>query len=310
MTAREACAIETNPAEVVLGDDQVQQLVRLASRFTARPLEFTPAEIDELARAAGSEEAFLEVAGVIAGFSFITRMADGLGVDPEIPTWVRRPRAMRRLTSRLMALGLRGAMDLRPRRYPGEQAEQDLRLLGEFHQQLGLGPLPGFFLRLRKTPHLLWSEREFFEAITEVHGARPGRFMAAGRIVLEEVSRSNLLSRIDDWLDRNGSEPPERLLAAAKAKDDGSGSLESEMLRFARDMTLRASSPTRERVASLTRERVEKLRSYGLTDEEILDWAFAIALWNAIGCTERLLEGEPDRSRAPGACSLPRTSHA
>jgi alkylhydroperoxidase family enzyme len=285
MTARESRAIERNPSGALLDDDHVQVLVRLASRMSAHPLEATPGDIAELAGAAGSEEAFLEVVGVIAGFNFITRMADALGVDPEIPAWVRRSRAMRRFALGLMTLGLRGAVDLRPRHYPRERDEQELRRLGELHHQLGLGPLPDFFYRLRETPHLLRSEREFFEAITEVHGARPCRFVAAGCVVLEEVSRSTLRDRIDDWLRRSDSGPPARLLGVARGEDDGRDRLESETLRFARDMTLRPSG--------LTRQRVEGLRSCGLSDEEILDSAFAIALWNALGRTERLLERKP-----------------
>jgi alkylhydroperoxidase family enzyme len=289
MTNCEARAIEANPSKVVLHDRQVQRLAQIASHVTTCPLQITPGEIDELAQVSGSEAALLEAVGVIAGFNFITRMADALGVDSEIPTWVQQSPPMRNVALRLMALGLRGVMDLRPRDYPGEQAEEDLGLLEKLHQGLGLGALPGFFVRMKTTPHLLRSEREFFEAITEVHGASPERFMAAGRIVLEEVSHSTFLSRIDEWLRSSTSGPTEPLLGAAKAKNDGADRLKSEMRRFAQDMTREASS--------LTQERVETLRSCGLSDEEILDWTFAIALWNALGRTERLLEREPNLNK-------------
>src|SRR5436309_2838430 len=139
MTTRQARAIEQNPSRSLVGDDQIEVLVRLASDLTAHPLDMTPGEIVTLARVAGSEGAFLEVAGVIAGFNFITRMADSMGVDPEIPAWVRRSRTMRRLALKLMTFGVRTAVDLRPRRYPDDQVERELRLLGESHQHLGLG---------------------------------------------------------------------------------------------------------------------------------------------------------------------------
>jgi alkylhydroperoxidase family enzyme len=293
----EAREIAANPSGVVLGDKQVQQLVRLASDFVARPLEFTAAEIGELARTAGSEEAYLEVTGVIAGFSFITRMADALGVDPQIPTWLTHYQPMRGVVSQVSALVVRCAVDLEPRCYPKEGANDNLRLLDEYHQRLGLGPLPSFFARLTSTPHLLWSEREFFEAIIEVYGADHGRFMAAGQIVLEKVSCSTLRSRIDDWFHRSGLGSPENVLGQAKY---------AEMVGFAEEMTNRACSLPSARVGksrrsapaqpsttgSPTSEGVNKLRSCGLTDKEILDWAFAIALWHAIGRTERLLESK------------------
>jgi alkylhydroperoxidase family enzyme len=282
MTNRDARAIAANPSKAVLRDGQVQRLAQIASHVTARPLQITPGEISELARVTGSEPALLEAVGVIAGFNFITRMADALGVDSEIPTWVQQSPSMRNVASRLMALGLRGVVDLRPRDYPAEQADRDLALLEKLHQGLGLGALPGFFVRISTAPHLLRSEREFFEAITEVHGSSPRGFMVAGRIVLEDVSRSTLLSRVDHWLHRHSAGPPERILLASIAARDESDCVVPEMLDFAKTMTLDPSS--------LARERVEGLRSRGLSDEEILDWAFAVALWNAIGRTERLLE--------------------
>jgi alkylhydroperoxidase family enzyme len=291
MSNREARAIAAKPSEVVLGDHQIQRLAQLASRVTACPLQITSAENGELAEVAGSELAFLEVVGVIAAFNFITRMADALGVDPEIWTWVQQTPPMRNVVSRVMALGLRGimglrgAVDLQPRNYSGEEVDQDLALLEKLYHGLGLGPLPDFFRRLRTVPHLLRSEREFFEAIAEVHGANPGRFIAAGRIVLEEVSHSTLRSLIDAWLHPSGDGLPDRLLDTAIANGATSKDLVPEMKGFAKDMTLNPSS--------ITRERVQKLRSCGLTDELILDWAFAVALWNAIGRTERLLECEP-----------------
>ncbi len=276
MPARAARSLERGVAAADLGDD-VRALVALAVRVTRQPDQVTPAEVAATVRAARSPADYLDAVGVIIGFNFITRVANALGVEPELGPWIRRVRAVRDLALRLGAVVLRGLVDLRPRTPAHRPAAANLLSLEGFFTDLGLGPLPEPIRCLREAPHLLETQRELFDAL--VSGRERERFLAVGLMVADELGLPALRERV------------------ARARDAAGGSGPAAVIpRFARQVTSRA--------YAVTRKRVDELRAAGLGDADILDLVSGIALWNAFVRLEILLAGFPNLGSA-GRCASP-----
>ena len=66
-------------------------LGELAAKLTHRQREMSPADLDGLRAHGLDDRAIHDAVQVIAYFNYITRIADGLGVEPEgfIPPWGR-----------------------------------------------------------------------------------------------------------------------------------------------------------------------------------------------------------------------------
>jgi alkylhydroperoxidase family enzyme len=290
MPAGTARQLEKGPTGAAL-DDDLGALVALAVQVTERPGEVTPADVAAAAAAARSPAEYLDAVGVIVGFNFVTRVANALGVEPEISPWLLRTERPRHLVLRLWSLLLRGLVDLRHRRTtwwtPGENLAALERLFGD----AGLRPLPGYFRQLAAAPQLLEAQRELLEALLKRgNPAGPvrmdvGRFLAVGLVALEAMHAGPVLRQVAEWVGQHGRQPPEQVLARAAAAEDAPASPEAVVLRFARDVT-RCSY-------RITRERVDELRAWGLADEDVLDLVCATALWNAGGRLEVLLAGLP-----------------
>jgi uncharacterized peroxidase-related enzyme len=64
-------------------------LCAYAEKLTLRQQEMQPSDLDRLRAAGFDDRAILDATQVIAYFNYITRIADGLGVDLEtfIPPW-------------------------------------------------------------------------------------------------------------------------------------------------------------------------------------------------------------------------------
>lgn len=59
-------------------------LLRYAEKLTRTPSAMGADDVEELRAAGWSDRAVLDAAQVIAYFNYVNRLADGLGVDPEL----------------------------------------------------------------------------------------------------------------------------------------------------------------------------------------------------------------------------------
>src|SRR5262249_25487859 len=89
MPARTTRQLEKEPTSAPLPND-LRVLVALTVQVTQRPWDVTPADVAAALQAAGGLADYLDAVGVMIGFNFITRVANALGVEPEISPWIRR----------------------------------------------------------------------------------------------------------------------------------------------------------------------------------------------------------------------------
>src|SRR6185503_6361671 len=100
--------------------------VALAVKVTARPEAVTPEDVRAAFSAALSPRQYFDAVGAMIAFNFITRVANALGVEPEIPGWMRRIEPLRRLALRAMALIVRLFVDLGRKRVHGPTPSEHL----------------------------------------------------------------------------------------------------------------------------------------------------------------------------------------
>src|SRR5690606_25197236 len=111
MSARLTRIFENNPLTAPVPPD-LQAFVSLAVKVTARPYEVRREEVLSAYSAARSPREYFDAVGVMFAFNFITRVVNSLGVEPEIPGWIRRFEPLRQLGLRAMALFFRLFVDL------------------------------------------------------------------------------------------------------------------------------------------------------------------------------------------------------
>ncbi len=75
-----AVAHDWRSAPLALAD---QALCAFATKLTLHPQELSPADLDALRERGLDDRAIHDAVQVIAYFNYITRIADGLGVEPE-----------------------------------------------------------------------------------------------------------------------------------------------------------------------------------------------------------------------------------
>jgi alkylhydroperoxidase family enzyme len=206
-------------------------------------------------------------------FNFITRVANALGVEPEIPGWMRRFEPLRQLGLRAMGLFFRWFVDLRRKPVHGPTPSEHLAALRAVFTDLRLGGLPAWMERLSFAPPLLAALSEFLgalvrrDAATGTIGIDPNQFVAIGRTVLRSIPNAETLTKLaDNW------QPAPRAEA-----DAGRTAL---ITRLANDVALRS--------YVLTRDRIDELRAAGLDDGEVLDAVVTAALWSAAARVEVL----------------------
>jgi alkylhydroperoxidase family enzyme len=290
MPTRTAHALAKRPTTARLEHD-LRALVTLAARVTDRPTEITAAHVTTAAGAAQSQGEYLDAVAVMIGFNFITRVASALGVEPELPPWIRRIESARHFALTCGALLLRWLVDLRPRQLPVRPAAENLRVLGQLFAGVGLDSLPECFHHLKTVPYLLETLRDLLEALLRPDGEEAGiqldrdQFMTSGLVVLHEVGAWQFREQVAGWFRRRDLAWPDRILEMAEGTASNPGSQESVIPRFARDVTRWS--------YRVTPERIDELRSHNLGDEDILDLVSGIALWNAFGRLEILLAGLP-----------------
>ncbi len=296
MSARLTRIFENDPLAAPL-DPDLRAFVALAVKVTARPQEVTPEDVKAAFSAAQSPRQYLDAAGVMIAFNFITRVANALGVEPEIPAWMRRIEPLRQLGLRAMALFFRLFVDLNQKEVQGPTPSEHLAALRTLFIDLQMGDLPGWVERLSFAPPLLAALRELLEALvrrdaaTGSIGLDANRFRTIGRTVLRSIPNAETLTILaDNWQLAPGSEADSKRTAL--------------ITRFANDVALRS--------YTLTRERIDELRAANLDDAEILDVTVTAALWSAAarlevltGCLPALdPEAEYAKQEAISPCPL------
>ncbi|HLW64120.1 MAG TPA: hypothetical protein VKS79_02295 [Gemmataceae bacterium] len=272
MSARHARIFESNPLAAPVAPD-LQAFVALAVKITARPEEVTPEDVRAAFSAAQSPRQYFDAVGVMIAFNFITRAANALGVEPEIPGWMRRIEPLRRLGLRAMALFFRLFVNLDGKRVHGPTPAEHLTALRTLFIDLELGDLPAWVERLSFAPPLLAALREFLEALvrrdaaTGSIGLDLNQFMAIGRTVLQPIPNAKTLNILAyNWQPAKRAEADEKRTAL--------------ITRFANDVALRS--------YTLTRDRIDELRAASFDDAEVLDIVVTTALWGAAARLEVL----------------------
>ena len=263
---------ESNPLATSLAPD-LQAFVALAVKVTARPVEVTPEDVRAAFSAALSPRQYFDAAGVMIAFNFSTRVANALGVEPEIPGWMRRIESLRQLELRAIAIYRRLFVNLGRKKLQGPTPSEHIAALRTLFIDLRLGDLPAWIERLSFAPPLLAALRELLEALvrrntaTGAIGLDANLFTAIGRTVLQSIPNAETLTRI-----ANNWQPAP--LAEADAKRT------ALITRFASDVALRS--------YTLTRDRIDELRAANLGDADVLDVVVATALWSAAARLEVL----------------------
>ena len=277
MSARLTRIFESNPLAAPVAPD-LQAFVKLAVKVTAHPQEVTPQDVRAAFSAALSPRQYFDAVGVMIAFNLITRVANALGVEPEIPGWMRRIEPLRRLGIRAMALFFRLFVDLGRKEAHGPTPAEHLAALRTLFIDLRLGDLPAWVERLSFAPPLLAALREFLESLvrrdmaTGTIGLDANQFMAIGRTVLQSIPNAETLTTLaDNW------QPASRAGADAERT--------ALITRFANDVALRS--------YTLTRDRIDELRAANLDDAEVLDVVVTAALWSAAARLEVLISCLP-----------------
>jgi alkylhydroperoxidase family enzyme len=272
MSARLTRVFESNPLAATVAPD-LQAFVALAVKVTVRPHEVTPADVAAALSAARSPRQYFDAVGVMVAFNFITRVANALGVEPEIPGWMRRIEPLRQFGLRAMALFFRLFVDLGPRRVPGPTPGEHLAALRTLFADLRLGELPAWVERLSFAPPVLAAIREFLEALvrkdpqTGTIGIDQNQFMAIGRTVLRSIPNAETLALlVHNW--------------QPAADIEVNGQRTALITRFADDIVWRSHT--------LTQERIAELRAANLDDAEVLDVVVTATLWSAAARLEVL----------------------
>lgn len=292
MSARLTRIFENNPLAAPVPAD-LQAMIALTVKVTARPGEVTPDDVKAAFSAALSPRQYFDAAGVMFAFNFITRVANALGVEPEIPGWMRRFRPLRQLGLRVIGLFFRWFVDLDGKQVQGPTPSEHLKALDALFIDLGLKNVPAWLERLSIAPPVLAAIREFLEALVRRDAANGGfdvnQFITIGRTVLRSIPNAEtLMVLVDDWI------PASCDVADAKRT--------ALITRFANDVATRS--------YTLTRERIDELRTAGLDDAEVLDIVVIAALWSAaarlevlIGCLPAL---DPIEDDARQEATVPR----
>jgi alkylhydroperoxidase family enzyme len=296
MSARLTHVFENDPLAAPVAPD-LQAYIALAVKVTARPEDVTEDDVRTAFAAALAPRQYFDAVGVMIAFNFITRVANALGVEPELPGWMRRIEPVRRLALRAMAFVVRLFVDLGQKRVHGPTPAEHLAALRSLFIDLRLGDLPDWMERLSFAPPLLAAFREFLEALvrrdtaTGNIGLDAHQFMAIGRTVLQSIPNAETLTALAD----NGEPAPEA---------DADAERTALITRFANDVALRS--------YTLTRDRIGELRAAGLNDAEVLDVVVTAALWSATarlevltGCLPAL---DPMEETAKQAATLPLAS--
>jgi len=248
------------------------EAVRAAIRLTTDPRGMKDAQRAELASAWPNLEERIEVVAVIAAFNSVTRMANALGVESEIPAPLRRFEAGKRGAIGLLARLAAFSMNMEEKTLPGQSPDVDRAALRElFLHQIGFSSLPPGFDLLENCPEVFDVQ---LRAIRTAAAVMPrDRWIRIGLVVSRLTGCDYFSTNCGDWLRQRG-EDPAGVIAAAEGSSSSMPDVEHCCVRFARDMTLHSHT--------ITEERIHELRRCGLSDGAILDLAFVTAVFNGL----------------------------
>ncbi len=280
MVFMQAAGVDRNRAfelEERLGDcDSLDPAMRVAARFaskiTKNPRSVTNADRAELARAWPEPGDLAQICAVIGSFNCIARVANALGVHPEIPVGLRGFELGRRSAIALLSRLTLMSVDFGEKPVSADTPEENHRALEHlFVAQLGFPDTPPQFRLLKETPdiangHLRLIEKSFVVVPRD-------RWMRIGLVVGRLAGCEYFAANCAAWLAERRVEAAD-VIAASEGVQTSLPEAEGCCLRFARDLTLYSHK--------IGKDRIQELRAVGLSDGAILDLAFVAGVFNAM----------------------------
>lgn len=265
-------ALRSGQADAGPLDEAERAAVRMAIRLAADPRKLKASDHEAFAEAWPALDERVELVAVVAAFSSVTRIANALGVDSEIPAPLRRFEAGRRGAIGLLARLAAFSIDLGEKTVPGESPEVDRAALRElFLHQLGFEALPPGFETLERCPEVFDAQLRVMRTGAAVMPR--DRWMRTGLVVGRLTGCDYFASACGDWL-RQRREDPADVVAAAEGAATAMPDVELACVRFARDLTLHSHT--------ITEARVQELRRLGLSDGAVLDLVYVASVFNGL----------------------------
>jgi alkylhydroperoxidase family enzyme len=213
---------------------------------------------------------YLDACSIIAAFNFINRIALPLGVRQDVP---RVFRGRRRQLARILRTG--GLVRFDRHELPNcRPAAESLSGLTHLFRTHNLGRLPSFFTRLGAAPYLLHVQLGLLAAsLKTLNGRVRGAVLRAAEEFCTASGASELAHCLEYW----------RVQGESPATDPRGAPILAFALRINRQ------------AHTLREQDVDGLRRH-LSDEEILDLVFGVAVWNGLAQIERLASPLAGRS--------------
>lgn len=253
-------------------ESREREAVRAALRLTTDPRSMKDAHRAALVAAWPSLEERIEILAVIASFNSVTRLANALGVDSEIPAPLRRFEAGKRGAIGLLARLATFSMDMGEKSIPGEPPEVDRAALRElFLHQIGFASLPPGFDLLETCPEVFDAQLRVIRTAAAVMPR--DRWIRVGLVVARLAGCEYFAANCGDWLKQRGENPAD-VIAASEGSPTSLPDVENACVRFARDFTLHSHT--------ITAARIDELRRAGLSDGAVLDLAYVTAVFNGL----------------------------
>ncbi len=254
--------------------------IEFARKLTADPRALAPTDVAAFGAAWPDYQAQAEIVSIIAAFNAITRMANALGIIPEIPAALRRFESSRRgaisLLSRLTSLSL----DLTEKSVVGRMPEENrIALERLFKSDLGFDDIPPGFGLLESSPELFDGQIRSIEKAVAV--LPRDRWMSIGLVVGRLTGCDYFAVNCAAWLGQRGIDA-DHVIAASEGATTPLSEAEERCLRFTRDLTLHSHT--------IREDRIHALRKVGFSDGGILDLAYAGGIFNGMARLTRALE--------------------
>jgi uncharacterized peroxidase-related enzyme len=249
-----------------------REAIRAALRLTNDPRSMKNAHREALVAAWPNLEERIEIVAVIASFNSVTRLANALGVDSEIPAPLRRFEAGKRGAIGLLARLATFSMDMGEKSIPGESPEVDRAALRElFLHQIGFASLPPGFDLLEACPEIFDAQLRVIRTAAAVMPR--DRWIRVGLVVARLAGCEYFADSCGDWLKQRGENPSD-VIAASEGSPSNLPDVEHACVRFARDFTLHSHT--------INEARIHELRRAGLSDGAVLDLAYVTAVFNGL----------------------------
>lgn len=260
-----------------------EALIAFAEKLTRSPQTFTERDTQALRCALPDEGEVVEAATVVAGFNFANRVADALDVPLEVPRFLASRRLLRHATMTFMSFGMRLRMNFINRTIAAPPPDEVIAALSAEINEARIGHIPGYFQKLRLRPHILASQAEICTSLLREPGFAPEVVRKIGYLVStinkDDECASGFARQLAD--DGIAGESLDRITLG----DEVPGSLEGEILKLVRDITLHAEK--------ITDSQVNCLKRQGLGERQLLNLVLLSASYNAGNRLNRALAGPP-----------------